>query len=978
MAIRVLTDTIGEYPSLLDPTRIPVDVTLQSEVGVDHFQTKTDLETKSYTSVEEKLGVRIHIGQPIGWSSYVDVNGVLSQGSKAIENPVYNNNTAAFNRFGGEVGAGQVYTFIDNKIRLAFPLGAYVEAGYMTGSMPLGLGENSKMETPLYYSGVGLNSGIDVTLKGKKVDFGIGLNAKLGIRGVGLQNGSPSGISRSVIGQSWGVGLRFSIKPHVIPFHPTENNLAEASTTPTSGGDYRVIGFVGDQQYHRVWRSGIIRSLTVNTHTPALRAPGVNGFISQGHETLVRESMPSEYRNYEYLGLISTGDATDIAGDEELDAFFHTQNELVKADPRNRILAYLIGNHEVFHSGVVRSGHSYFGLIGALLNLQSKERSYEKDIHGTEVGGVENRLTKKKLIEQIYYNFYSHPPNPTTLTGYTAGSYQANKGRWVSWKKTDQVYQDFWKQESDGTYNALVSYREGEMVDSVKEFMYCSALKMDEFNTPKGVVPLYFINIDSMDYMQVTTNFGAVQGTVSSIQVKVVWAFIKAMLKLNPRAKFILGSHYPVTSIYNGSLLGPLLSHESVIAFMGAHTHERGYINLNSEKYAIQYNIHRRTPLPQITVSSIADNYEMGWMKFGFDSQNPERLVLEFNYRNLYDFDPPGDDPMVDNEISGLYNDLNPHPRAKEHFDDKEITALVDLDATISKQIRLALALIAKPGKVHDLIVTEDTIPTMVSDTQTFVRLFASVIKMSLSESPDPRLASQMRLFEEDVLDYLDVLAQYYHAIWQRKRGDEIDFINTYQLNDYEEKFNKRIQTIVALIRENTGIMDEHANCNGSHSHNQILETTNDPNLKMQAALLPILTNYQHYISYYRHWIENYDALIRSNHRSTNLINEANLFNNNDFHDLLGHLSDYPYGTRAYAFMSHAFQASVDAYMNYYKGKVTTKQRESGLYTKQEVQNTVRIEVDIGSGQIYHSPILDEKSPQFGDGPHPHFIPSPF
>ncbi|EKD86331.1 MAG: hypothetical protein ACD_37C00353G0001, partial [uncultured bacterium] len=735
MAIRVLTDTIGNYPSLLDPTRTPVDLTLHTTIGTDNFQTKSDLESKPYTSIEEKLGVRIHIGQPIGWSSFVDVNGVLSQGSKSIENQRDNTDMAAFNRFGGEIAAGQVYTFIDDKIRIAFPFGAYVEAGYMTGSMPLGLGEYAGMETPLYYSGVGLNPGIDLTIKRKKVDFGFGLYAKLGIRGVGLQNQSPSGISRAVVGRSWGVGLRFSIKPHLIPFHPTDNTLANAPTTPTSGGNYQVIGFAGDEQYHRIRMSGIIRSLTVNTHTPALRAPGVNGFISQGHETLVRESMPSEYRNYDYLGLISMGDATDIAGDEELDAFLHTQNALVKADPRHRILAYIIGNHEVFHSGVVRSGNSYFGLIGVLLNLQSKERTYEKDIHGIEVGGVENRLTKKKLIDQIYYNFYNHSPQPAYLTGYNAVNYQVNKGRWVSWKNTDQVYQDIWKQESDGTYNALISYREGKMVDSVQELMYCSALKMDEFNTPKGAVPLYFINIDSMDYMQVTTKFGAVQGTVSPIQIKVIWAFMQAMLKLNPRAKFIFGSHYPVTSIYNASLLGPLLSHESVIAFMGAHTHERGFINLNSEQYAIKYNIHRRTPLPQITVSSIADNYEMGWMKFGFDDQNPERLVLEFNYRNLDNLTPPGHDPIVDNEIYQLHDDLTSNRKAKEYLDDKKIGALTDLDATLSKQIKLALDLIARPGAVHNLIVTEDTIPTMIADTQTFVRLFASVIKMSLSES---------------------------------------------------------------------------------------------------------------------------------------------------------------------------------------------------------------------------------------------------
>ena len=221
MAIRVLTDTIGNYPSLLDPTRTPVDLTLHTTIGTDNFQTKSDLESKPYTSIEEKLGVRIHIGQPIGWSSFVDVNGVLSQGSKSIENQRDNTDMAAFNRF---------------------------------------VGEYAGMETPLYYSGVGLNPGIDLTIKRKKVDFGFGLYAKLGIRGVGLQNQSPSGISRAVVGRSWGVGLRFSIKPHLIPFHPTDNTLANAPTTPTSGGNYQVIGFAGDEQYHRIRMSGIMLS----------------------------------------------------------------------------------------------------------------------------------------------------------------------------------------------------------------------------------------------------------------------------------------------------------------------------------------------------------------------------------------------------------------------------------------------------------------------------------------------------------------------------------------------------------------------------------------------------------------------------------------------------------------------------------------------------------------------------------------------
>ncbi len=752
----------------------------------------------------------------------------------------------------------------------------------------------------------------------------------------------------------------------ITPLPPTEET--------TTSGENHLVHLIGDEQYFDDPELlGFYRSLAVlGVGPPGIRLPGMTYGVPFSHETLVRQHLSPEMKEL-YQGIISTGDVADVASTREIDEFVITLDRLKKADPIIRTLMFMIGNHDALHSGTAHSGTNFFGLLGVALNLQ-QGRNYREDIHGAEVGGVNNILDKEKLIHFIYDYFLDLPADPVVIDySYAPSQYSRNQdnnqafgnpfppatyrlasGKEKSWDNTEEVFKTFWKQAPDGSWNALVTFKpDREGIRPEKKWLYTSAIKMEDLQTANGNHPIYFINLDTLDFLKDTTLFGSVIGHVSSIQVQIIKAFISQMKKIHAgeNPKFIVGGHFPVTSIQEvrESGLNKILSDPDVILSLAGHTHQRGFEDLNSRELAFKYNIDRSSPLPMIVAPAVMDwPNEMVSLRYGVEDPQNNELFFEFTFQGIDRNKIPGLTPEVMAELRDIYPHLNSFKKAMEHFDDQQLAEFADPRTSIYRKIYLALSvdegLFTKQGAIHDLVVAQDVIPTMVQNNILYKEFFIDTVKLLLIEAGYQEHADQV---ESIYTEYLDYLESYYEEIYREnnktedeegffqrrvqkdREGDRQRHIDVHHIQELQEKLNSQMEILGIQVAE---------------AGNEDPEKTSL--LDLAAHILPLMKDD---LDSFKEWLIHYELVQRTKRSDAELLVMPHLYGNYYFKAIRSHLREIPSGSQASAYATLVALESAEIYKKFRK-PVTDKGPK-----EKEVPDQIRVTISTINNQVQYT-----------------------
>ncbi|MBI2341031.1 MAG: hypothetical protein HYU99_11805 [Deltaproteobacteria bacterium] len=728
-------------------------------------------------------------------------------------------------------------------------------------------------------------------------------------------------------------------------------------------GESHVLQLIGDEQYFDDPEAlGFYRSLTVlGVGPPGLRLPGMTFGVPFLHEALAQD-IPPEYQGL-YQGMIAMGDAADVASTEEIKMFIHTLarlKEMNKTYPVGRLLLFLIGNHDVFHAGTANSGSNFFGLLGVALNLQWG-RNYTRDVHGAEVGSEGNILNKARLIEFIYRFFLEEEPNTVQLAySYapseslrekqsnsffdTSSTYRIKGENKKNWQNTTEVFNDFWHQSKDESFNALVKYLPNKDKRPEQSLLSVSAVKMEDLETANGNHPVYFIALDTMDYLKDGSEFGATSGHVSSIQVQIVKAFIAEMTARHPGAKpkFILGGHFPATSITNLKISGlnEILSDEEVIAYVAGHTHERGFEDLADRETAFKYGINRANPLPMIVVPAVMDfPNETVFLKYGVENPESNKLYFEFTFHGIDWRTIPGLNGDVIHELRQIYPYLDSFTVALSKIDNEQLCRFADPATPLYDKGYLALSLdeglLTRPGAINDFVIAQDVIPTMVENNILYKRLFLSMVKLNLM---DLGLQAEADSLADAYLQRLNHLMEYYERI---RSENYLDGDDAHQKVHDLDGFSKPLDVEVDRLKEIAPKFDPEKFHDEEEWKKQLA-----PQERQLVFMADATALMQEDLNYFKDWLIRFEKLRRSEARDEDYRKMTDLFGNHYFKTIRSHLWNSPPESAAAAFAALVHLVSAKMYRAY------RKPLTSQFTSEREVPDRIRVEVSTETGAI--------------------------
>ncbi|MBX7148344.1 hypothetical protein K1X76_04610 [bacterium] len=720
---------------------------------------------------------------------------------------------------------------------------------------------------------------------------------------------------------------------------PPRVGLITSSDAPAIG-ERHYLGFIGDEQYYQdPYNLGAFRSQAVNSYAPGLRLPAKLHGISYIHEALARQVI--EELGPEFQGNISMGDLTDVCTVDELQYFLTTLEKIKSATPLNRVLLFLIGNHEVFHAGTTNSGRNFGSLLGIIFSL-NMGRNYKDNVHGPEAGGNDNVLDKDILVRTLYHFAFGRELDPPVLTQSNHQSYSLSNGTQGQWDNLEQVYRDFWKQEPDGSFSAITKNKlHNEEARPEERWVQTTAAKMEDLQTQNGNHPVYMIGLDTMDYTGISSAVaGGIYGYVSYEQVQRVKAFIYMKKKENPGAKFMLGGHHNIPDLakFLQSQLSDILSDDDVICYIGAHAHIRGYANLADAQNANTYHINRNTPLPQITVPSVMDYpNEMMVLEYGVKNPQDNELYFEFTFKSIDEDHLPGHTALVDAEIDKLRPSFNTFASGLAHFDDPQTALLGSPKANLWDKLETLLdidhGLILRKGRLVDTAVAHDVIPTMVQANILYKRLALAQIKITLIENGYSELALAI---ETAYSNYLDSLISYYEDTYSEETHSnpqqDIDphddhpdplsheqHVNIHYLDRYKDALAQVIATAQQTVKSDIKYVQ---------STPHILELMGDD------------------LNFFKDWVIQYNNLQNTKAEDRALSAMANLFGNEYFGSIRSHLWEIPYGSQAAAFATLAGLESARIEQAYKDGEADEKAKGGGQIVPDTIRFTVSTEDD--------------------------------
>ncbi len=673
--------------------------------------------------------------------------------------------------------------------------------------------------------------------------------------------------------------------PFVAESSPPTPEPPDASKTGDATDACGTSAFVfGDLQFSYLKTHTAIRSLTVTSYSPAVRLPASEIAIPMVYQQLVRKyysKLPAECRASSVGGIVM-GDIGDTGAKPEMGYFRTVQQRLEKTYPDYGVFTMAPGNHDAFPNGTFNTGEAFFAL-GLLLNLESLDRSYIDNIATYEVGEKGMLLQKEDLLK-FNHQMQRLPWNPTEVP-YADKTHYVINGSPSGWEWTDRrrAMAHFWQPASDGrSWNALVHYKaDDDGLKPEQQWLALRAQSMGEFKTDSGQVPVYLITLDSIDFIEDSSTNGAINGHISFLQTRLVQSFMAAMKHRNPKAKFILASHFPLDNIdeagfKTANLLSPtrlvkptndfheVLEDPSVVTLLVAHTHRWDYKDLNDPELASTLKIAgRNTPLPQINIPSLIDHpIGSGWLNVHTDGTD---LLIDFRKVEVDTADLKASaNASVRKELERIDPELTTYVPAWKNLQDNLLKFLSHPEAQLGDQLPVLLdydfGKLYEAGRINDHLVAQDTLFIMFQTARLKLLLYMAALKLALQDAGLPQEAEKL---DTHYRTYLSQLDTYYQTMLTR-------YANGQPFDDEKTKLDKIQATLSSLQGEGRSLLE--------HQEEPLLraflETADKVREKKEAAapgtpaheLLAqsnsMLGDLGSLLSVYREWLKRYEGML--------------------------------------------------------------------------------------------------------------------
>ncbi|HBF13729.1 MAG TPA: hypothetical protein DDW49_10180 [Deltaproteobacteria bacterium] len=730
----------------------------------------------------------------------------------------------------------------------------------------------------------------------------------------------------------------------------------------------------------------LLRSLEAHSVVPtAIRLPGQN--ISPGHllklfAYQMNKSIDPTHQHPDACS-ISTGDEVDTNSSDEWTLIKKIWKELFNATPSTRLCAIAPSNHAAEYTGVTTMENSVAGfLLSIVLHTWGSKRNIKDQVAIPESGGY---LENKGDAIKHYYEMMGIPYKVTRLNYSHNSDYLiATKGTDKEaspedeeiWKAYDwsvmqnrlnspQIYKHFWNEEtlSKGTklWHSTVQFTPGSDHDpkeSTKNWLHLSAFEMKTFSMGGQTVPVYYINMDSMDYSHAGFDEGAsLLGHVSDTQVKIVRAYMDEMKRRNPQAKFVIGGHYQfkqIVELESSGFARMILSDESVIALLEAHVHQRGYYNA---RYLPGVN--RKTDLPAVTAPAIIDNAEA--LTIDLKKIDDDVLRVSFHYETVNpangtslrdgENDIPGTTPEVMSLVESLKSNMLVYLDHYDHIQDRlmkvdasrniglydKFTNIFDTREFSGDQKDLTGILI-REGVGNDEVISKDSIPGMVMYTRQMMDLAFHTIRLTLREAGIPE--SETKKYEELYIARRKILDAYYESIMKNGSQPRADHDLFHALDEQAMDFITEANKIANLIRSGN-----HNGTNFTPQQRELLE-----------VIEHISTDLAMFVEEdYKSWLRSFERLVRTKRPYEEIARHGDLFGRPHFISMTQHLqSDIPFGSHAFAFLTRVGLESIKQY-EAYVGK-------TGQAPHTKIPDTIIVERKLSTGQARMTPVPNTKS----------------
>lgn len=576
------------------------------------------------------------------------------------------------------------------------------------------------------------------------------------------------------------------IPPVAAPRRPIEDGpeptppLVATAITPSPKRDSWLVMADPQLAFLKTW--SLIRSSTINAYSPAVRLAGSMLAIPSFMYHLAK--VFHEKYGASARGTWMLGDLGDTAAKSELAYFATAFNHIRGQFPELALTLIAPGNHDAFPNGTFNTGGAFLGILSVLLGVETLESSLIDNIATLEVGQKSELLDKEGFLKFVYQQF-GWPWQPTTVIAATKKNYDAKGGMGHKWSNTRQVMRDFWqKDKQKNTWHTLVQYKDyDDDLKAEQQWLHLTASHMGTYKTTKGNIPVYEITVDSIDFLEDSSTGGAMQGHISFIQTRLIQAFMQFAKKMNPRAKFIINTHFALDDIdipwasTISTLVTPsrwmvplsefnqVLSDTSVIAVIAAHSHRWDYKDLNSPEIARTLGISRKTPLPQIKVTSMVDQ-PIGAAALSL-SADGEDLVLDFE---KIEIDAKGIlrqcNPVIKEELERVNPYLNTYVSAWHNMMDPHFKYFSHPEIPLSEKIPVLLdydvGKLYEEGRISDQLQAEDVIFLMVEQAKLKLRLYMASLRLTLN---DAGLGHEADAINDIFYKHFDQLEAYYQIM---------------------------------------------------------------------------------------------------------------------------------------------------------------------------------------------------------------------
>ncbi|MDO8519849.1 MAG: hypothetical protein Q7T11_06770 [Deltaproteobacteria bacterium] len=680
------------------------------------------------------------------------------------------------------------------------------------------------------------------------------------------------------------------------------------------------------------------------------------------------------------LKLRFLGDLGDTGAKSETwmfrDEHQHLNQHLASLGMGTDFLSLAPGNHDAFPNGTFNSKMAFL-FLQYLLNLEGNDRDFIENIAVREVGGRDNLLDKKAFLEFVH-KFLGIKWDPVKIADSSKSDYELDgkKGEF-SWNPDSkpalhQTFKDFWRQgENKDSYSALVNYAPNAGEKAEREYLFLHANKVSEQKTDIGVVPVYAITLDTIDFLTMSSRDGAIFGHMSYIQTRLVQSFIAEMKRRNPNAKFILETHYPLDDIEDGFSWSKLLNwpwnwfppthdfhevleDESVIGVVAGHSHVWNYSDLNSpgkrEKLGIEG---RKTPLFQYQVTSMIDNpIGAAWRRISTDGKN---LIIELERIDLsWEQMLEKADPLMRDAFEKLKPHINTYVKAWQKIPGAKWKFQAHPEADLTEKVAVMLdynqGTAFEPGRFHDQAKAKDGNILMAEQAQTTLREYMEIIRMELHRAGFGEVVDKL---EGVFIEHFDNMDSYF----ENAIGSHLDKdpechhkLGELSLDRHSIQFARALNELSMDIEKKTGREaidgdDKMISEMGYGEYALKLEKM-DKAEKMQAIihLLYLLE------SFYRNWIERYVNAMEIRRNNGNPEEGDYIYELGNHNDLLHskkwYRMDQTLRALGVASPSRFFRAITSAYAGEQRSQTLR------IIPKSDAPKLVEIKVDLKTGQI--------------------------